>query len=219
MVGSSRRLHSARRTGNLPPAGARLVRIAGLRCRASGPPGSRCRGPRRGSPEGWPASASRPAWCPPRRGRGRGSRAPAVTGTAVPGMTVLRRSTQACGSAAAGNSLAPSAGDIPTEAESSDREWWSSTVSVGFRWLALSELCQAPREFPFQPASAERCQLAPFSDFGVSPATAQAPPRRRVGTADVDAWGRCPLCSPFHEGASAEVPPFALTRGSASRKG
>ena len=95
----------------------------------------------------------------------------------------------------------------------------SSTVSFVFRWLALSEPCQAPREFPFEPASAERCQLAPFFDLGGGPAAAQAPPRLRVGTADVDARGLRAFRPAFHGRTSIGDPPFALTMEPASRQG
>ena len=113
----------------------------------------------------------------------------------------------------------PPAREIPPETGFTDREQRSSAGSSVFQRLALSELYQASREFPLKPASAERCQLAPFSDLGVGPAAAQAPPRLRIGTADVDAGGLRAFCPPFHGRAPIGVSPFALTMEPASGRG
>ena len=64
---------------------------------------------------------------------------------------------------------------------------WSDKA---FNWLfhcAFFEFFEAPREFLLKSASAERRKLGPFADLVGGPAAAQAPPRLRIETANVDA--------------------------------
>ena len=55
--------------------------------------------------------------------------------------------------------------------------------------VRVFELYEAVREFLLKPPSAERRKLGPLVDLIGGPATAQAPPRLRIMTADVDARG------------------------------
>ena len=77
-----------------------------------------------------------------------------------------------------------------------------AVASLVLRWRAWSELRQASRELPFDPAPAERFELAPCSDLGGGPAAAQAPSGLRIEAADVNAWRLCAPCRSFHGGTS-----------------
>lgn len=88
---------------------------------------------------------------------------------------------------------------MPPKTKCVDHEQRPSPDSFLFQRRALFEPDKASREFPFKPFSAERRELDPCADLGRGPAAAQAPPRPRVETADVDAWGLRAFCPPFHE--------------------
>ena len=71
--------------------------------------------------------------------------------------------------------------------------------------MRIFEFYKAVREFLLKPPSAERRKLGPLLDLIGGPATAQAPPRLRIMTANVDARGWRTLARPFHESSSLGV--------------
>ena len=68
--------------------------------------------------------------------------------------------------------------------------------------VRVFEFYEAVREFLLKPPSAERRKLGPLLDLIGGPATAQAPPRLRIMTANVDARGWPTLARPFHGSSS-----------------